>query len=44
MNSLRRAEVLDDEDCIKLTKVITLIDLFGKNISLLASKEILQNF
>ena len=26
-----------------MTKVITLIDLFGKNISLLASKEILQN-
>ena len=43
IDSLRRAEVLDDEDCIKLTKVITLIDLFGKNISLLASKEILQN-
>ena len=41
--SIRRAESLDDEDVIKITKCISLIDLFGKNISLFPSKEILSN-
>tara|TARA_B100000686_G_scaffold319002_1_gene369315 strand:- start:456 stop:3830 length:3375 start_codon:yes stop_codon:yes gene_type:complete len=39
--AIRRAETLDDAECIRLAKSITLIDLFGKNISLNASKEIL---
>ena len=39
--AIRRAETLDDADSIKLAKAITLVDLFGKNISLNASKEIL---
>ena len=38
--SIRRAESLDDEDVIKITKCISLIDLFGKNISLFPTKEI----
>lgn len=41
--SIRRAESLDDQDVIKITKCISLIDLFGKNISLFPSKEILLN-
>ena len=41
--SIRRAESLDDEDVIKITKCISLIDLFGKNISLFPTKEILSN-
>ena len=39
--AIRRAETLDDAESIKLAKSITLIDLFGKNISLNASKEVL---
>ncbi len=39
--AIRRAETLDDKDSISLTKSIALIDLFGKTISLNASKEIL---
>ena len=41
--SIRRAETLDEADSIKITKVISLIDLFGKNFSLFSSKEILEN-
>ena len=41
--AIRRAETLDEKDSIKVAKVISLLDLFGKNISLFASKEILQN-
>ena len=33
-DSIRRAEVLDDKDSIKITKIISLIDLFGKNLSI----------
>ena len=40
-DSIRRAESLDNEDVIKVTKCVSLIDLFGKNISLFPSKEIL---
>jgi len=42
-DSIRRAESLDDNEVIRITKVIALIDLFGKNISLFASKTILSN-
>ena len=42
-DSIRRAESLDDKEVIKVTKCISLIDLFGKNISLFPSKEILLN-
>ena len=41
--SIRRAESLDDQDVIKIAKCISLVDLFGKNISLFPSKEILSN-
>jgi hypothetical protein len=41
--SIRRAEALDDKESIKLAKIISLIDLFGKNISLFSSKEVLEN-
>jgi hypothetical protein len=41
--SIRRAEVLDDKDGIKITKIISLIDLFGKNSSLFATNEIIEN-
>ena len=41
-DSIRRAESLDDKDVIKVTKCISMIDLFGKNISLFPSKEILS--
>ena len=41
--SIRRAETLDEADSIKITKVISLIDLFGKNFSLFSSKEIIEN-
>src|SRR6056300_378501 len=43
VDSIRRAESLDDEDLIKVTKCISLLDLFGKNISLFPSNEILSN-
>jgi len=43
VDSIRRAESLDDKDVIKVTKCISLLDLFGKNISLFPSKEILSN-
>jgi len=42
-DSIRRAESLDDKEVIKVAKCISLIDLFGKNISLFPSKEILTN-
>ncbi|MDA9606074.1 hypothetical protein N9S36_00845 [bacterium] len=42
-DSIRRAESLDDKEVIKVAKCISLIDLFGKNISLFPSKEILSN-
>ena len=42
-DSIRRAESLDDNDIIKIAKCISLIDLFGKNISLFSSKKILSN-
>ena len=42
-DSIRRAEVLDDKDSIKITKIISLIDLFGKNLSIFPSLEILEN-
>lgn len=42
-DSIRRAEVLDDKDSIKITKIISLIDLFGKNFSLFSTKEIIEN-
>ncbi|MDC0600819.1 hypothetical protein OAO32_00305, partial [Candidatus Pelagibacter sp.] len=42
-DSIRRAESLDDNEVIRITKSIALIDLFGKNISLFASKAILSN-
>ena len=29
--------------CIKITKIISLIDLFGKNFSIFASNEVLEN-
>ena len=41
-DSIRRAESLDDNEVIRITKVLALIDLFGKNISLFASKAILS--
>ena len=41
--SLKRAETLDDVDGIKITKIISLIDLFGKNFSIFASNEVLEN-
>jgi len=41
-DSIRRAESLDDKDVIKVTKCISMIDLFGKNISLFPSKGILS--
>ena len=41
-DSIRRAESLDNEEVIKVTKCISIIDLFGKNISLFPSKEILS--
>ena len=39
----KRAETLDDVDGIKIAKIISLIDLFGKNFSMFASNEILEN-
>ena len=42
-DSIRRAEALDDKDSIKITKIISLIDLFGKNFSLFSTKEIIEN-
>ena len=41
-DSIKRAEVLDDKDSIKIAKIISLIDLFGKNLSLFPSVEILE--
>ena len=42
-DSIKRAEVLDDKDSIKVAKIISLIDLFGKNLSLFPSEEILES-
>ena len=41
--AIRRAEVTDDSNSIKIAKAIAMVDLFGKNISLFSSKEILIN-
>ena len=41
--AIRRAEVTDDNNGIKIAKAMALIDLFGKNLSLFSSKEILTN-
>ena len=41
--AIRRAEVTDDSASIKIAKVIALVDLFGKNLSLFSSKEILMH-
>jgi len=41
--AIRRAEVTDDLSSIKMAKIIALIDLFGKNLSLFSSKEILSH-
>ena len=41
--AIRRAEVTDDVKSIKIAKVIALVDLFGKNLSLFSSKEILMH-
>ena len=41
--AIRRAEVTDDEKSIKIAKIIALVDLFGKNLSLFSSKEILMH-
>jgi hypothetical protein len=42
-DSIKRAEAIDDEDSIKIAKIISLIDLFGKNLSLFSTIEILEN-
>ena len=38
-DSIRRAESLDDNDIIKIAKCISLIDLFGKNIFVVAKRK-----
>ena len=40
--AIRRTETLDDAQSIAITKMITLIDLFGKNLSLNATKDVLK--
>lgn len=40
--AIRRTEALDDKISIEIAKAITLVDLFGKNLSLNATKEILN--
>ena len=41
--AVRRAEAIDNKQTIKLAKAIALIDLFGKNLSLNATKEVLYD-
>ena len=41
--SIRRAEALDDKDSIKITKIISLLDLFGKNFSLFSTRELIES-
>ena len=42
-DSIRRSEVLDDKDSIKVAKIISLIDLFGKKLSIFSSKDIIES-
>ena len=41
--AIRRSETTDNKQVIKLAKAIALIDLFGKNLSINASKEVLYD-